>query len=208
MPKLPRRESPPETNEIHHSGVNRRVYKGETGDIIKMAIQKPGFREMVERGVIGPEFAKAEFLLTKIMQILFPDNIADMHLAAFTGGTLQSIHKNIPDSLNLQAEEIIDQAIYKKRIAVSKTISGLFSPNGFDSNYDNFHLSSNREPVYVDQFIPWEYNQETKSIEKCYKDDAIRQAIDANLADREKKRALSYLERLNKLYEEAKEKLK
>ena len=159
-----------------------------------------------------PQQVKARFYLTKILHLLLPKNIADMHWATSEPRTIQSDkleHSRLHKILNAgegEDEASIDKAKAEdamlndpsiKQLAKSIEEVGIFLP---DAAGLNFSHDADGNALYMDTFIAWITDGQGKVM--LYFDwNELGDAIET-LGDDEKAKANIYLERLKVLYEE------
>ncbi len=171
------------------------------------------FHEYKKEGV---EKIKGRFYLTKILHILYPDNIPDIHLAASNphmiiidkvddqiAVTKQQLgklgkDKHLADELQEELKELNERVAYHKR-EVSKPLGNLGVT--VDSAPGNFTLDANDHITFVDTVEPWGvYGNKSPNFD-FEKLKLVIENIEDNV---QKKHALTYLEHLNKLDEERK----
>lgn len=167
-------------------------------------------------------FGKAEFYVTKILHMLFPKQVPDIHLMSH--GAQGSVHEK-KDSLGKDHE-----IIQKKRFTPSGSESPGYSNAqenvmqklsddgliqeferigvGYDLGLVNYGQDEEGNVVYVDGFSPWNLNHDMAP-DLPFKSPLNFQALEEMIRSRitevlEQNKALKYLERLRALVEEEK----
>ncbi len=173
---------------------------------------------------------KGRFYLTKILHLLIPDSVPDIHLATRNDdeAVLVSERKHLGDEyskfsrlndLNLQ-NTLPSNELYKLSNAESEHAYTL-DQDAMDSLYSkldelgvlidfstpNLGNDSDNNLIYVDNsFRPWRYSQKEnlygeKSINKFYSPKNIRKQAE-KLSEQDRDKVLAYLDRLEALYDE------
>lgn len=144
-----------------------------------------------------PEIVKGRFYLTKILHLLFPKNIPDIHMVSSNPNALV-VDKIDGDSVPPDNLKKFVSAYYELR----DKLSDLDIPA--DSAHINYKFDTKGDFYYVDSFNPW---SRVISHENLNFDlEKIRMAINGLESDK-RELAISYLDRLLKLYKEFLEKL-
>lgn len=143
------------------------------------------------------ERAKGRFYLTKIMHLLFPKNIPDMHLAASNPYAI--IVDKIENESKAVTYEHRDTSDLRGVTRKIKEAGG--SP---DDNWFNFKFNKEGDINYVDSFRPWFKYPGKSELQLDFDKEKLEAAVQ-NLDDDKKELALSYLKRLDEMYEKDKE---
>lgn len=153
-----------------------------------------------------PEQIKARFYLTKILHLLYPQNIPNIHLAASEPHALiiDRVKGSTMASLMDEAEKIDD--FYQELDSL-----GVY----LDFKHWNFLKTKKdggeEDLMYVDTFDAYKIlrdeNGKPVRIDRWYLPDALKEAIVTNLSGDKRERALKYLERLLALEAEERKKL-
>ena len=141
---------------------------------------------------------KASFYLTKILHLLFPKNIPDIHQVTAIPKTItrqrietDSLHKDAQrdDSFGWEArvklKGKLDQNSEYKRFRDTIYSLGV----NLDTAPLNFSLDPEDNPVYLDDFKYWDHDVAEK----------LQKAIEHKLQEPERTRALKFLERFREL---------
>jgi hypothetical protein len=156
-----------------------------------------------------PNQIKARFYLTKILHLLFPKNIPDMHWAGSEPNSFQAdkgehseLHKiiNTGKETHISFEEAMESI--ESDSAVSDFLKELdkLGIRSMDYASVNYSHDSEGNPLYLDTFYVWKKRNDGKLQLFCDLD-KLEDAIDL-LSDEDNVRAKSYLSRLKNLYEE------
>lgn len=161
---------------------------------------------------------KAGFYLTKILHLLHPENVPDVHQAS--GHVLVAERKDLgPDHALLneevrryeEGEDVPED--FRKQTALAKQrllqdsrvreVIRMFEQCGvsIDDAAVNFGMDQNGNAIYVDAFEPWR-EQKGNSLKPGYDTQALRQAIMAIEDDVKQKSGLHWLDRLDHLFAE------
>lgn len=139
-----------------------------------------------------PLQARGRFFLSKILHILFPENIPNIHFSGHNPKAIitTKIHHGVP--VETSKEEKSD--LVKKLKSVGLMV---------DDVSDNIIRSEDGHIVYTDNQAPWYiYNfPERKTKEKTYDTEKINAAIE-QLPTEKREQALTYLSQLEAAYEE------
>lgn len=146
-----------------------------------------------------PNIIKARYYLTKIIHLLFPNNVPDMHMAAsnphaiISDKVMRSNNPDLPRPTYSQMTEIADR--FEQAGVYGLDLAGA----------ENFIRDTSNNIFYVDSFTPWviDYDdtQLIHPVERFYSPEGLEKSIQTlppDLADEAKEA----LERLNFLYEE------
>ncbi len=180
-----------ESSKFLGKGVEKEVYENPHNPKHAVGIFK---REAAE----FPERVRGRFYLTKILHLLFPDNIPDIHSASSDPQMIE-VDKIIPD----------EQAVtknFKKFNSDYCELMDKFDALGIilDPAQVNFKYDFSGNLVYVDSFDPW---YKGAGEELAFSMDKLKEAIE-KLNSSEKEQCLKYLERLGNIHREYVEKLK
>jgi hypothetical protein len=165
----------------------------------------------------APRFLKAQYYLTKIAHMLLPNNVPDIH---FAGGeenqalvvekkSLDEGHNKTRDNiLKFHRTGVPDIAQADDREAEVHSDSRYAELRNkftelrlsYDHGVSNFGLDKEGNMVYIDTLYPWESIKDGEVV-KSFDKDKLTEAI-STLAPDQQKTALSYLERLEVLYQE------
>lgn len=141
---------------------------------------------------------KSRFYLTKIFHILYPDNFPNLHLSA------SNPHIVVVDYVkgDAMAEKDILQALALETEVRNRTGVSM------DLHRENFKKDEVGNWVYVDTLSAYHIIRfrEKWQMHERFNEESLRYAI-SFLPEEEKKKALFYLSRLNKLVEEEKKEL-
>lgn len=177
-----------------------------------------------------PASMKGRFYLTKILHLLIPDSIPDIHFASKDGqdATLVSERKHLGEQydehnrLFIKAMNgTIAQEEYREMYSAGsdhmesldnesmEELSTKLYRLGVtaDMSATNLGKDKNNNLVYVDNsFRPWTYSKNEslygdKAIHKFYRPERILELAD-KLPERDREKALAYLKRLEELYAE------
>lgn len=139
------------------------------------------------------ELAKGRFYLTKILHLLFPKNIPDMHLAA-TEPNMISADKVESGPRSFGFTERSEKSF--KDLESNLNSVGVI----FDDYSLNLIFDKGGDLFYVDSFFPW-ITEAGRSVRQ-YDRQKLYSSIQ-NLDDDKKELGLSYLNRLEEMYEKA-----
>jgi hypothetical protein len=138
---------------------------------------------------------KARFYLTKILHILLPDNIRDIH-ASYSDPNVTINSKVKQNSWKFWKKINYDPETLKEiRLFVNKLEEDLGV--GVDSYYKNVMRDDNGNLVYVDSINPW-----GKTYMANFSPHKLKESIE-KLDEYKKKKGLEYLERLISLANES-----
>lgn len=167
-------------------------------------------------------YIKAEFYLTKILHLLFPDNIPDIHRASFkhqatvnerkeldeTHTTLQEFyHKvNLGEDAEIGEKERKAFELSNQRKQTASIIQRLQNMGiKIDRAHQNFAEDKKGSVIYLDSIIPWSASHRYAPDMKFsvnFNAEQLREIIVDELSEPEQSRALHYLERLTTLADE------
>lgn len=182
--------------------INRENLKPLGGGGEKEVYENPNNPEQTlgifhRRKAESPERAKGRFYLTKILHLLFPKNVPNMHLAT------SDPYAIVTDKVENENNPIP----YEQRNASQvKDVSGKLKAAGLtelDEFRANFKLDKEGNVNYVDSFRPWFKTMnpgEPGELQAGFDKEKLEAAIQ-NLDEDKKELAMTYLQRLNELYE-------
>lgn len=196
-------------------GSEHDVYRREDGKVVKeKSLNSQEFMNT-------PQYLRAEFYLTKIAHLLFPDSIPNIHAMHFSGkkGEAQTIHTHIDTSSDQYHEdvrrswvdpnypipkyELIQDELAQRADIVSPFQSEL-EDSGiilFDRSLQNYVVTPT-SIQYIDRFYPIQWD----AVEKQYISidiDKIRQAVEKKITDPNQKHIASqYITRLEHFLKE------
>jgi hypothetical protein len=203
---------PPEENFLGE-GTEKRVYVDPSNPERVIALDKYETK-------ISPNAIKGRYYLGKILHLLFPDNLADVHMS--TSDPIATVRQNLDledeyvtlqkmrfgerkagenikvKNFTARTFERIENLPEEERVELIKQLSGL----GIlvEKGFINFAMGKDDNLKYVEIAEPFHDGN------RLYDPEKLRGAID-RLGDVEKMEANSYLDRLETLYEdEAKDK--
>lgn len=202
-------------------GAEKKVYQHRDADKI-VKLHNP--EDAAGKFEVGRErYVKAEFYLTKILHLLLPKNIPDIHLVShkYQGSVhekkeLGKEHKLLTDyKKRKHTNPIYTPEDTKADIGLSRDVdrSGIerdlkeFGIN-FDDGLINFGKDSEGNIIYVDSVLPWEPNHDSlpqKPFETWVNIDALKEGILSRLQADDQNQALQYLDRLEILIAEEKQ---
>lgn len=210
MPKINPFEQKNKNNiKEYRKGVEKIIYQSESNPNELIAVLKFNQSE-------SPERIKARYYLSKILHLLFPQNIPDIHFASYNKKPililekifLDELHNYLNENYNDFPARIKNSIIYNKfknkifsdknYIKLSKELSliGIF----LDPNPLNYGYNKEGNLVYIDNsFIPWFTDSKGKIISLGYNPQGLKQKIEENLSGFTKDQALKYLARLETL---------
>ncbi len=201
MPILPRRKINIEGLEPEE-GFFKKVYPLREGNVhsddvnkvIKVYDINPALPHLKEN--ISDNYIKADFFLTKIMKLLYPENIPNIHMAA--GGNFnQTINERvcIDSKKTARFQDLTSEA--RGRFADQLEKDGIY----MDRKMDNYVINDEGKMVYLDSFDPWMIVDTKKGVLiKTYDAKKLQQVINNRLPISERRKALQYLKRLEDLY--------
>ncbi len=144
----------------------------------------------------SPHRAKGRFYLTKILNLLFPENIPDFHLAATKPHAIivdkvegRKFHIN---TFGRQSEDRDDLSSLREKIGSLDIV--------IDSHHQNFMYDEKDNMKYVDSINPW-YITGKGMVRLNYNPVRLAEAMQ-NLKEEEKVKGLIYLSRLENLRKE------
>ena len=187
--------------------------------------ERPNIVEKVFKYPDSPERIKGQFYLTKILHLLFPKNIPDVHRATSQPRTIHTEFVDLDDSHKKLSEYLIqrrqkgspDPVMETRDVARSREmhrdqryISLVKSLEELNPSVDTSTLNYGYDPdgniIFVDTFAVW-HNRDG-GIKRAYDPKKLRRKI-IKLKDTDKqRRALWYLEQLERLRDEAEKKLR
>lgn len=179
--------------------INREKLKPLGDGAEKMVYENPNNPEQAigifhEGEPQSPELTKGRFYLTKILHLLFPKNIPDMHLAA-TEPNMIGVDRVEDSARSFTLAERSGQAFRDLRVNLDS--AGVT----FDDYSQNLKFNKKGDLFYVDSFMPWGEDEESVS-EPWFDKEKLEAAIQ-NLDDDKKELALSYFKRLDEMYKKA-----
>ena len=149
------------------------------------------FHESMEE---SSEFVKARFYLTKILHLLFPENIPEIHAAASDPYVI--VTDKVEDSTrSFTLAERSGKAFGDLKAKLD--LVGV----AFDDFAGNLKFDKNGDLFYVDSFEPWLVGKNFISKPQFNKEKM--EAAIQNLDDDKKELALSYFKRLDEMYNKA-----
>lgn len=172
-----------------------------------------------------PEYLRAEFFLTKIAHLLYPDSIPDVHAVHLTGqkGEAQTVHTYVDTSGDTYHEDVrqswIDpnhpipqyehiQNELAQRARIVSPFQSQLEKSGivlFDKSLQNYTITGTTIQ-YVDRLYPLRWDEETKSYISIDLE-LIRKAIEKNIVDTDTQTiARHYLARLEHFLHELEKK--
>lgn len=178
-------------------GGEKRVYENPNNPEQALGLFHRSKAESVEE-------VKGRFYLTKILHMLLPKNIPDMHLAASHPNAIivdkvENMNKTVT-SEHRDTHDLIELSDKLKEAGIKN----------LDDNWFNFKFNKDGDINYVDSFRPWfKFINPDDSIELRVEFD--REKLEAgiqNLDDDKKELAMSYLKRLDEIYEKEVENFK
>ncbi len=196
-------------------GSEHEVYRRNDGKIVKE--KSPNFHALMNT----PEYLHAEFFLTKIAHLLFPNSIPDIHAIHLTSnkGETQTIHEHMDTSIDSYHEnvrqswidqnhpipkyELIQDELTQRAQAVTPFQSELMNTGIvlFDRSLQNYIVSPTGIQ-YVDRLYPLQWD-ETKGTYISIDTTKLRQAIERKIQDPDQKNvALRYVTRLESFLQE------
>ncbi len=141
----------------------------------------------------SPEYVKGQFYLTKILHALFPNHVADISRSTTTPRTTRRKRIDSIDPLGVTANQEGDSVESRLDFLKEAADAGLF----IDNHMENFVMNKQYDYVYVDDIYPWGPDGK-----RLYDLEKLLRAIMSRLSGQEQERALTCLERLEKLYAE------
>lgn len=152
-----------------------------------------------------PQFRKGTFYLTKVLHLLFPKNIPNVHLVSTKPNT------NKADFVNgTSLAEITDSKktpLQAKKKDLMEGLRQLGIPF-FDFHSANLLVDKNDNLVFVDSFRPWitqgDHRNGNKRVSRLYNVEKLKQAINDKLSPEQKIEAEKYINRLEQLLDEEK----
>lgn len=141
-----------------------------------------------------PYKVKGRFYLTKILHLLFPKNIPDVHLAATDPHLIEIDRVEVDNSVsNRELLENKDKkALYEKTLDLGALL---------DYHYSNFGYDQEGNLVYLDSVDPWVVGSRYVENKCLYDPEKIRVALE-KLENDKKEHGLVFLNRLEELYRE------
>lgn len=202
-------------------GAEKKVYQHRDADKV---VKLHNHEDVAGKFEAGRErYIKAEFYLTKILHLLLPKNIPDIHLVSnkYKGSVhekkeLGKEHKLLTDYKNRKhIDPIYTSEDTQADIGLSRDIdrSGIeqdlkkFGIN-FDDGLINFGKDSEGNVIYIDSVLPWDPKHDLfpqQPFETWVNMDALKKAIVSRLQVNDQNQALKYLDRLEILIEEEKQ---
>ena len=175
-------------------GAQKKVYTNKDKPDLAIGIFNEDIKET-------PQQIKGRYYLTKILHLLFPKQIPNIHLATSNPHMIEvdrvSVKKLIPKYESLEdkplAERSLEDQLLKDRNILFKKILdlGVFP----DYHYNNFGYDQDDNLVYLDSVTPW------KNDRRLYDPKKIVIALN-NLSENEKEQGFVFLKRLGDLYQE------
>jgi len=149
---------------------------------------------------------KGRYYLTKILHILFPQNIPDIYAVVKNNNAIIVTEKKfVNDEFNLKYHTKNKYRFYARKIKFDPKFQRFISAlenlgiHPDVSNMKNFAYVDD-EIVYLDNsFLPWKIDKIKRSIRVLYDYNKIKEAIELLPESNDKKRALFYLKRLEEL---------
>lgn len=199
-------------------GVEKIIYQSEDNPEEFIAVLK--FKESE-----SSESIKARYYLSKILYLLFPQNIPNIYFAQYNKQPVLILERKFLDEnhnyLNQNYSDFSSRVqnldfyfkfrskIYSdenyKRLSKELSLLGIF----LDPNPLNFGYDKDGNLVYVDNsFTPWFVDDKGQIIAVGYNLSALKQKINEKLPNFLRAQALNYLERLEKLREDYENKIK
>lgn len=170
-----------------HSGAEKSVYENPNNPEQAIGI-------FHKREAQSTELVIGRFYLTKILHLLFPKNIPDMHL---TSSDPQAI---IVDKVGNDDKSVTYEHRDTSELrGVSSKIESAGIKN-LDDYWFNFKFNKDGDIAYVDSFLPWR-TEVGRSVRE-YDTERLENAIQ-NLDDDKRELAMTYLKRLEEAYEKA-----
>lgn len=166
------------------SGTEKRVYEDPNNPDRALGIYHESQTESAER-------VKGRFYLTKILHLLLPKNVPDMHLAA------SDPHAIVVDKVRgWNAVDYVDYDENKFSSAFKELRSKLESVgiDWIDGYSENFIFDKDGNLFFVDSFQPWS----EESCKSWFDKEKLELALQ-NLEDKKRDEGLSYLKRLEEL---------
>ena len=178
----------------------------------KLIYEDPNSKEKVialykERQLESPNTVKARFYLTKILHLLFPQNIPDIHWSGSDphGYSTQRVEETrlgrLKNSLRPYYKSKQDK---KDEVALTNKFDQLGI--GFDHGPLNFMEDLDSKIVYVDSFWPWQVIMGEEKLELNFNIDKLNSAIE-DLPEGSRKVAQNHLSRLLELYKKEQDNL-
>ncbi|MBI2023178.1 hypothetical protein HYT01_01270 [Candidatus Giovannonibacteria bacterium] len=181
------------------------------------------FREHVDE---TPNQIKARFYLTKILHLLMPKNIPDMHWAGSDPHAYQTDKIEVDENHKIMQEYVdLAREAHHKKYKINEELSDkifeigdkVFSDNdviafkdrvkeigvnSLDHASINFSKNSEGNVQYLDSFYAWKFRNDGSP--KLFFDFDILEAAIKELPEKDQKSASNFLRRLKELYEEEK----
>lgn len=165
--------------KILGAGTEKRVYEDPNNSDRALGVFHENKTESAEK-------AKGRFYLTKILHLLFPQNVPDMHLAA-----------SDPHAIVVDKVKGWNATDYKKFYRALDEFRSKLESVGIDyiDGYsENFMFDEDGNFFFVDSFEPWSEETYTSYFNK----EKLKLALQ-RLEDEKRDVGLSYLERLEEL---------
>lgn len=131
-----------------------------------------------------PDRMKESFYISKILHLLLPENIPDIHLAGSQPAVMVAERINPPDNYGKRILSRLKKPFAKALLVHRIHKLGVF----VDTFPSNFMLNSSGKPNYIDSFI-FSYSLMSGKLERALQD----------LPDAERQKGRRYVERLKQL---------
>lgn len=173
---------------------------------------------MYKRKEISPEQTKARYYLTKILHILLPKNIPDVHLSTAKPNAIMRKKVELGSAHHTIRGRMLEKGFLNKEKHIVEALGTIRNDvriielkrklNDIGVNFDdfsgNFGIDNKGNAQYIEDFQPFNLSPNYIFV---FNYSALEKAI-MNLPQKEHDKAIKYLERLNDLAEEERKSLK
>lgn len=144
-------------------------------------------------------YRKALFYLTKILHMLFPDEVPNINMVT------TEPHTNTGDKVpgfSFKFWDHTQRPLYVKKKEFEERLAEL-GIKEFDSRYENYIVGANNKITFIDSFRPWamDWTVPGRKFLKGYSPERLKEAI-LQLSEDERSQALQYFGRLEVLVDE------